>query len=149
MVESKVGELEARLGIPQRRNLLVRQITNNHTARTSTISDSLINPRPYITNVSPRLVNLQVASEGVDQIFITASDLQVEIPRTYNKSFFLAHGITKTMFMVDPPLTPDGAIIYTNPTTKTLNGYFHNLIYLSDNDPTRWLLVLRQEADRR
>ncbi|AUT00895.1 hypothetical protein CLI64_11070 [Nostoc sp. CENA543] len=148
-VEAKVGGIEEKLGLPQRRHLLVRRIVHNHTAKTSTITDTLISPRPYITNVPPRLVNLQVASEGVDNLFISASDLQAEIPRTYPKSFFTVHGGVKTMYMVDPPLTQDGAIAYANPITKTLDGYFSKLIYLSDNDPTRWILVLRMEADRR
>ncbi|MBD2457971.1 hypothetical protein H6G80_28390 [Nostoc sp. FACHB-87] len=148
-VEAKVGQIETKLGLPQRKNLLVRQIVNNHIAKTSVITDHLITPKPYITNVAPRLVNLQVASEGVDQVFIAASDTQVEIPRTYPKNFFLTVGSLKTIYMIDPPLTSGGAISYINPTTKTINGYFHNLIYLSDNDPTRWLLVLRQETDKR
>lgn len=148
-VEAKVGQIEERLGLPQRKNLLVRQITHNHVAKTSVITDHLITPKPYITNVAPRLVNLQVASEGVDQVFIAASDTQVEIPRTYLKSFFLTVGSLKTIYMIDPPLNPDGSILYTNPVTRTINGYFHNLIYLADNDPTRWILVLRQETDKR
>lgn len=148
-IEAKVGGIETRLGVPQRRNLLVRQIVDNHTAKTSTITDVLINPKPYITSVAPNLVNLQVAAEGVDQIFITASDLQVEIPRTYAKEFFVRQGFNKSMFMVDPPLTASGAIAYTNPTTKTINGTFCKLLYIRDNDPVKWLLVLRQEFDKR
>ncbi|WP_144427538.1 hypothetical protein [Nostoc piscinale] len=94
-------------------------------------------------------MNLQVGTEGSDQLFITASDTQVEIPRIFPKSFFVVPGTLKTVYVIDPPLNPNGTVAYTNPTTKTIGAYFHNLIYLADNDPTRWILVLRQEADRR
>lgn len=147
-IENKLARLEIKLGIPQRRHLLVRQTITNVTNRTTSVYDSLILPQPYITTASPKYSNLQVAVQGADSIFISINDIQVEIPRVYPKSLFTLDSFTKTTFVVDPPLDSDNQIIYSNPTKKELAGhYFYKLIFLSENEPTVWKLILTRERD--
>jgi len=150
IIEKKIAEIEAdKLGLPQRRHLLVRQTITNHAARTSETVDTLILPKPYIVNVSPRYVNLQVNIEGADSIFISVNDLQVEIPRTFPKSLFLPES-GKSTFILEPPVSDSNQIIYSDPSTKAIAGAsFYSLVFLSEDDPTRWKLILRKEIDRK
>jgi hypothetical protein len=149
-IENKLADLEVKLGNPQRRHLLVRQTINDSISRTTTINDTLILPQPYITNVSPKFTNLQVAIQGADSIFISINDLEVEIPRVYPKSLFLTDSNIKSTFVLDPPLGSSNQIIYSNPVKKELAGsYFYKLIFLSENEPTVWRLVLSRERDIR
>lgn len=146
-IESKVAGIESKLGLPQRRHLLVRQLITNHTTKTQETVDTLILPKPYITTVSPRYVNLQVNIEGADSIFISINDLQVEIPRTYPNTLFSLPG-SKTSFVIDPPVDSNNQIVYTNPSTKALGKVsFYTLSFLSENEPTIWKLILRKEKD--
>jgi hypothetical protein len=147
-IENKLAKLEVGLGNPQRRHLLVRQTITNITNRTTVVNDSLILPQPYITTASPRYTNLQVAIQGADSIFISLNDIQVEIPRVYPKSLFLSDSYTKSTFVIDPPIDSADQIIYSNPAKKELVGhYFYKLIFLSENEPTVWKLILSRERD--
>jgi hypothetical protein len=145
-VESKVAGIEVALGIPERRNLLVRHQILNQTTRVYDYTDTLILPQPYITSVPLRLVNLPI--EGANSITIQINDIQVEIPRTFSKSLFTPEENTTTArFILDPPIS-NNQVIYTNPTTKTISGAtFYRMIMLMDNDPTLWKLILRKEKD--
>jgi hypothetical protein len=147
-VENKLAKLETSLGNPQRRHLLVRQTITNNATRTTSINDSLILPQPYITTVSPKYTNLQIAIQGADSIFISINDIQVEIPRVYPKELFFSDSYTKSTFVLDPPLDSNNQIVYSNPLKKELAGhYFYKLIFLSENEPTVWKLILTREKD--
>lgn len=151
VVENKLAGIEAdKLGLPQRRHLLVRHKTHNTTTRTETIEDTLIIPKPYITSVSPRFANLQIAIEGANSIFLSINDVQVEIPRVYPKSLFTPSGNTKVRFgfVIDPPVNNSNQVIYSNALTKDIEGVdFYKLVFLSDSNPTVWNLILQKERD--
>lgn len=148
IIENKIAAVEGKLGLPQRRHLLVRKKITNHINKTEEIQDTLILPQPYIINVSPKFVNLQINVEGADSIGISINDLQVEIPRTYPKTLFLSETSTKSTFILEPPLNSSNQIIYSNPSTKVIAGAsFYNLLFLSEDDPTIWKLILSKEID--
>ncbi|BAY23719.1 hypothetical protein NIES2100_35110 [Calothrix sp. NIES-2100] len=146
-VEGKIAAVEERLGLPQRRYLLVRHSTLNTTTRLVEITDTLILPRPYAVNISPRFANLQVSIEGADSIYLSVNDLQVEIPRTFTKSLFLPSAPTRAIFILEPPVN-NNQVVYSNPTTKEINGVKpYKLLALMENDPTLWKIILRRESD--
>ncbi|MFS0515142.1 hypothetical protein ACEYW6_10515 [Nostoc sp. UIC 10607] len=148
VIESKVGAIEVKLGVPQRRHFLVRTYSLNPSLKTRIITDTLITPRPSINSVSPRYANLQVSIEGADSIYISLNDIEVTIPRIYPKTLFIPNGDDTTEFIIDPPVNNFNQIIYSNPTTKTLVGVSkYQLIYLSENDSTVWKLILRRDKD--
>ncbi|MBD2168058.1 hypothetical protein H6G04_27105 [Calothrix membranacea FACHB-236] len=148
-VEGKIAAVEVKLGLPQRRHLLVRHKTLNTTTRLEEITDTLILPQPYVVNISPRFANLQVAIEGADSIYLSVNDLQVEIPRTFPKSLFLPSAPTRATFTLEPPIS-NNQVVYSNPTTKVINGVkTYKLLALMESDPTLWKLVLRKESDNK
>ncbi|WP_427162625.1 hypothetical protein ACQFX9_14380 [Aliinostoc sp. HNIBRCY26] len=150
LVENKLAKVDEKLGLPQRRHLLVRHNIYNTTTKRLEPVDTLIIPKPYITSVSPRFANLQVAVEGADSIFLSINDIQVEIPRVYPKSLFTPGGNNKVRFVIDPPVSENNQVIYSNPTTKAIDGVdFYKLVFLSDSNPTVWNLILQRERDRK
>lgn len=150
LVENKIAKIEGALGLPQRRHLLIRHQTYNTTTKTINIVDNLVIPKPYITSVSPRFSNLQISVEGADSIFISINDMQVEIPRLYSKSLIAPSGNTKSRFVIDPPVDNNNQIIYSNPSTKDLGAVdYYRLIFLSENNPTAWNLILTKDKDRK
>nr|WP_322686612.1 hypothetical protein [Nostoc sp. DedQUE07]MDZ8133233.1 hypothetical protein [Nostoc sp. DedQUE07] len=72
-IENKLATVEEKLGVPQRRYLLVR---HRITGTGLSIEDTLINPKAYITSVSPRYINLQIGIPGADSIYINVNDLE-------------------------------------------------------------------------
>ncbi|MEA5625312.1 hypothetical protein [Nostoc sp. UHCC 0251] len=147
-IEEKISEVEIKLGLPQRRHLLVRTHSYNSTSKIRVTTDTLILPRPYINPVSPRYANLQVSIEGADSIYISLNDIEVEIPRTKLKTLFIPNGDDRTEFIIDPPVDSFNQIIYSDPTTKALAGTsMYKLIYLSEKEPTVWKLILRKDMD--
>lgn len=148
LVERKMANVEVKLGHPNRRNLLVRKYAYNTVSKVQEIEDILILPKPFINPVSSRYVNLQVAIEGADSIFISIDDLEVEIPRTHPKTLFKPNGDERVEFMLDPLLDESNQIIYSNISTKSLaKGYRYRLIFISEKDPTVWKLILRKNKD--
>lgn len=149
-VEGKVAQIEDKLGLPQRRNLLVRHEAYNHSTRLATITDTLISPKPYITSISPRFANLPVGIEGSsNSIYLAISDLQVEVPRTLPKNLFIPVVDTTIHFVLEPPVN-NNQVVYSNPTTKEIDGaVFYTMVMFMDDDPTRWKLILRKLRDSR
>jgi hypothetical protein len=146
-VESKVGAIEVRLGLPERKHLAVRQRVFNTSTKVYDVVDTLIIPQPYITSVPPRYSNLQVSIEGADSVYLSINDLMVEIPRTYPKSLFIPEGNTSARFILEPPVS-NNQIVYSNSNTKTIDGVrFYRNITLFDNDPVVWKLILTKEKD--
>lgn len=146
-VEEKVAFIEGNLGLPQRRNLLVRHQVLNTNTRQVVITDTLLSPKPYIATIPPRFVNLPVAIEGADSIYLSVNDLLVELPRTFPKSLFTPGGNTTVRFVLEPPIS-NNLVVYTNPTTKTIEGaVYYVLAVLLDDDPTLWKLILRKNKD--
>jgi len=147
-VESKIGAIEVKLGLPQRRNLIVRQRVLNTTTNTYNEVDTLILPQPFITSVPPRYANLQINIEGSSNaLYLSINDLIVEIPRTYPKSLFAPEVNTNVRFILDPPVT-DNQVVYTNPSTNFISGAkFYRNITLIDDDPVIWKLILVKEKD--
>lgn len=149
-IEDKISDIETKLGLPQRRHLLVRTYSYNTSSKRQITTDTLILPRPYITLVQPRYANLQVSIEGVDSVYISLNDVEVEIPRTHPKTLFIPNGDARAEFIIDPPVNNFNQIIYSNPSTKALAGSSnYKLIYLSEKEPTTWKLILRKETDSR
>ncbi|MEH1966752.1 hypothetical protein [Nostoc sp.] len=149
-IEDKLSGVEVKLGLPQRRHLLVRTYSYNTSSRLEITTDTLILPKPYITLVPPRYANLQVSIEGADSVYISLNDVEVEIPRTKSKTLFIPNGNPRTEFIIDPPVNNFNQIIYSNSSTKELAGASnYKLIYLSEKEPTVWKLILRKEADSR
>ncbi|MEA5603707.1 hypothetical protein [Nostoc sp. UHCC 0252] len=147
-IENKLGSVEERLGIPQRKNLLVRHTSTDPVTRAPFIEDTLILPKPYITSVAPRFVNMQIAIEGADSIYITVNDLQVEIPRVYPITLFQPEGRTRALFILNPSVTY-GTINYSNPTTKALtNIKLYRSVYVDDSNPTIYRLILTEHKDK-
>lgn len=149
-IESKMAGIEVKLGHPSRRNLLVRNKLYNQVTKLEEIEDTLILPRPFINPIPPRYVNLQVSIEGVNSVFISINDLEVEIPRTIPKTLFLPEGKGRVVFIIDPPLNEDNQIIYTDPSTKTLVGYStYKLLFISEKEPSVWKLILSKNIDNK
>lgn len=132
--------LEVDLGMPQRRNLVIR----HSDSKAKTIQDYLINPRPYITSVPIKLVGMMFGNITVSQ-----NDFLVEIPRTSPENLFVKkEGEARVTFIIDPPLTENGQINYSNPATKLISsGIKCRLLYLDGNDPIIWKLILTKEKD--
>ncbi|MBD2515193.1 hypothetical protein H6G93_09265 [Nostoc sp. FACHB-973] len=146
-IEDKIGKIETYLGVPQRRNLLVRQVETNRNNRVTTTIDTLLQPRPYITSVSPKLANLQVNIEGADSVFLSTDDIQVEVSRTIDKTLFIPTGNIRNSFILEPPVV-NNLVVYSNVSTKEIAGAkFYKLIALFDSDPVVWKLILRKEKD--
>lgn len=147
-VESIIGEVEVKLGLPQRRHLIVRQRVFNSTTRIYDEVDTLILPQPFITSIPPKYANLQINIEGSNNsIYLSINDLMVEIPRTLPKSLFLPDGNANTRFILDPPVT-NNQIVYTNPANNSIDGAkFYRNITLIDDDPVIWKLILVKEKD--
>ncbi|BAY64984.1 phage tail sheath protein fi-like protein [Calothrix brevissima NIES-22] len=80
-VEDKISSIEVKLGLPQRKHLLVRHQTLNQN-NVRLITDTLILPKPYITNISPRFANLQVAFEGVDGLGMRVINSLLDTPNS-------------------------------------------------------------------
>jgi hypothetical protein len=136
---SRVTEIETHLGMPQRRSLLVR----NHDSKAKVNQDFLISPPPYITSVPIKLVGLPFGNITVSQ-----NDFLVEIPRTASEDLFVKKtGTGRVTFVIDPPIQ-NGQIIYSNPTTKSIDsGIKCRLLYLYDDDPLIWKLILTKDKD--
>ncbi len=148
-IENKLAQVETSLGVPQRRYLLVRHTVTDPITRTPNIEDTLINPKAYITSVSPRLVNLQIAIPGADSIYVSINDLQVEIPKVYPITLFKPEGKTRAMFILDPTVTY-GTIVYSNPATKSFNNpKIYNLVYVDDTQSTVYKLILTGQKDKK
>ncbi|MDZ8259455.1 hypothetical protein [Nostoc sp. ChiQUE01b] len=149
-IEDKISGIEVKLGLPQRRHLLVRKYSYNTPLKVQVTIDTLILPRPYINPVPPRYANLQVSIEGSDSIYLSLDDVEVEIPRTKPKTLFIPDGDDRVEFIIDPPVNNFNQIIYSNPAIKALAGTSnYKLIYLSEKEPTTWKLILRKETDNR
>ncbi|MEH1803226.1 MAG: hypothetical protein V7L13_29500 [Nostoc sp.] len=148
-IENKLATVEEKLGVPQRRYLLVRNTITDPTTRAPIIEDTLINPKAYITSVSPRFVNLQIAIPGADSIYVTVSDLEAEIPKVYPITLFKPEGKTRAMFILDPPVTY-GTIVYSNPSTKSFNNpKLYSLVYVDDTQSTVYKLILTGQKDKK
>ncbi|MCW5317930.1 hypothetical protein GTQ43_30425 [Nostoc sp. KVJ3] len=148
-IENKLATVEEKLGVPQRRHLVVRHTITDPITRAPSIEDTLINPKAYITSVSPRFVNLQIAIPGADSIYISINDLQVEIPKVYPITLFKPEGKTRAMFILDPPVTY-GTIVYSNPTTKSFdNPNIYSLVYVDDTQSTVYKLILTGQRDKK
>ncbi|MFN6460554.1 MAG: hypothetical protein RMZ41_001735 [Nostoc sp. DedVER02] len=148
-IENKLAQVEADLGVPQRRYLLVRHIVTDPITRAPSIEDTLINPKAYITSVSPRFVNMQIAIPGADSIYVTVNDLEVEIPKVYPITLFKPEGNTRAMFILDPPVTY-GTVVYSNPTTKSFNKpNIYSLGYVDDTQSTIYKLILNGQRDNK
>lgn len=147
-VESKLASLEVKLGLPQRKNLLIRKRKLNNVTKLLEITDILLNPKPHVTSVSPKYQNLQISIEGADSIFITASDYQVEIPRTVNKSLFEPVQGETVRCLLEPPLNELGQIIYTDELNKEIEAAkWCNIVFIDDNHPTVWKLIITKNFD--
>ncbi len=144
-----MASIETKLGLPQRRDLVLRTQTYDPDQKKVITTDTVINPKPYITTVQPRYSNLQVSIEGMDSIFISANDLQVEIPRTYPKEIFNPADKSTVRFYVDVSLDPSNQIIYQDPATKKIDDYSYKLVFVIDEDPVVWKLILTRERDKR
>ncbi|MEH1858034.1 MAG: hypothetical protein V7L21_08535 [Nostoc sp.] len=148
-IENKLAQVETSLGVPQRRYLLVRHTVTDLITHAPNIEDTLINPKAYITSVSPKFVNLQIAIPGADSIYVSVNDLQVEIPKVYPITLFKPEGKTRAMFILDPPVTY-GTIVYSNPTTKFFNNpKLYSLVYVDDTQSTVYKLILTGQRDKK
>lgn len=146
-LEVKLSTIESdKLGVPQRKRLLARKSIYNPTTKVTTIEDTLISPKVFLTSVSPKYINLQVAIEGSNTINISINDIQVEIPRTYPKEFFT----NRIKFVIEPPLKEDGTVDYSNLSTKQLlNADWYNLRVIDDRSSIVWTLILSKELDKK
>jgi hypothetical protein len=146
-IENKLALVETSLGVPQRRHLLVR---HRITGTGLVIEDTLINPKAYVTSVSPRYINLQIAIPGADSIYVAVNDLEVEIPKVYPSSLFTKSSPGDSLsFILDPPVTY-GTIVYPNPTTKEfINPKTYELKYIDDTQSTIYKLILTKKIDKK
>ncbi|MFN6486290.1 MULTISPECIES: hypothetical protein [unclassified Nostoc] len=148
-IENKLSLVEDKLGVPQRRYLLVRHTITDPITRAPNIEDTLINPKAYITSVSPRFVNMQIAIPGADSIYVTVNDLEVEIPKVYPITLFKPEVKTRAIFILDPPVTY-GTVVYSNPTTKSFNKpNIYSLVYANDTYSTVYKLILTEQRDKK
>ncbi|NEU81493.1 hypothetical protein [Nostoc sp. UIC 10630] len=148
-IENKLAQVETSLGVPQRRYLLVRHTVTDPITRAPSTEDTLINPKAYITSVSPRYVNLQISIPGADSIYVTVNDLEVEIPKVYPITLFKPEGKNRAIFILDPPVTY-GTVVYSNPATKSFNNpKLYSLVYVDDTHSTVYKLILTGQRDKK
>ncbi|MBD2060505.1 hypothetical protein H6F88_31685 [Oculatella sp. FACHB-28] len=149
-IEEKIGEIEVRLGVPQRRFLLVR--TSIGQSNIPEYEDEFIFPPPYITS-APRKYTGNVVGNGNSAIVISHSDFYVELPRTRPYSFLnpaSSGSKSRNIFIIDPPASMipediDSSLDYFNQTT---NGFNCRLLFVDDSDPVVYKLILRNEKDK-
>jgi hypothetical protein len=144
-ISATIAKVEIKLGVPQRRHLFLRKTVYDDVSKEVSTEDILLTPKPYITSVNPRYVDLDLSVNGLNSIFkIAANDLEVIIPRTYPPSLF--EGTIKAI--VDPPVDEEGNVIYSNPLTKTFTNVNWWIVkYFSDKDKTNWKIIIGKEAD--
>lgn len=140
----RVTSIETRLNMPQRnRELLIRHSSLNQ-AKIQVFEDYLIDPTPYITSVSPKLIGMPFGN-----ITVSENDFLVEIPRTKLENLFFQKETSKRVtFIIDPPLTEDRQVIYSNTVAKSIaSGIKCTLLHLFDEDPLIWKLILTKNKD--
>lgn len=136
-VESKLAMVESdKLGVPQRKNLLIRKSTFDKSTKVTNTQDILVSPKPYITTVKPRYINLSVAIEGVNTITISLQDIQAEIPRVYPIETF-----DRAKAVINP------LIINGIPQLNNVNWY--SIVFVDDRDPVVWTLILTKDKDKK
>lgn len=151
-IEEKIGSIEVKLGLPQRRYLLVR--TSQFDGNVRTYNDELILPQPYITT-APRKYTGNVIGSGDSAIVVSQSDYYVELPRTRPYSFLnpaSTRANNRPTFIIDPPasMIPEDAPYsqdYFNQTTQTASGINCKLLFVDDTDPILYKLILRKDKD--
>lgn len=146
-IEEKVAKLEKRLGLPQRRDLMIRKALYNNQTNDIEITDILIEPTPHITFIKPQYLNLQISVEGADSIFISKNDLQVEIPRTVPKETFLTTEEETLKIRPDPPLNELREIDYIDEFKNIEGSNWYRMIFLDESDPVVWTLILTKDYD--
>ena len=145
-LQARLTDIPVRLGVPQYRDLLIRHATlgpdllKSHT-------DTLLQPKPKITNVPTRLVGLDIGGGGAFQggggITIAQDDFQVTgIPRSYSQSF-----LEKDVqyYVIDPAIVA-GAVQYDSKGNPAA-GIFCKLLTLRDKDLLTWSAILRRVKD--
>jgi hypothetical protein len=132
ILESRLANIQAdKLGIPQRKRVLARKTIYNPTTKLTTTEDVLISPKLYVTSVKPRYINLPI-SDGNKTVYISVNDLMIEIPRTYDKSFF----DSRIRFAIDPP----------DDLTK---ADWYILRFIDDSSSIIWNLIISKEIDKK
>lgn len=145
-VEDVAACIESRLGLPQRRYLLLRHQYLNDARTATVIEDHLVCPSPFITSAPPRLQGLLIGNEET-AVSITSTDLYVELSRVTPYSAFVRTDKKRAVAIVDPPVAY-GQVQYSNRTTKEIEGGIRcRIIHVEDDDDTLWKLILRKERD--
>ena len=147
-MEDLGATIETRLGLPQRRHLLLRHQVLNEARTATIIQDYLVHPRPYITTAPARLLGLLVGNEET-AISVTSTDLYAELSRETPYATFVSPTNTqkRATAFVDPPVR-GGAVVYSNRLTKEVAGGIRcRILHVDDSDPTLWKLILRREKD--
>lgn len=142
-IDDRIADMESMLGLPQRRNLLLRHSTLANNARVYT--DTIIEPQPYITNVSPRLVGLQIG-----KVEVSITDFQCEISRSIPLDLLIRTDNQRVIAIIDPPVDIAGRVIYSHAATKTIDGGIPcRVLNVRDDDSTVWRCILQKEIDQK
>ncbi|MBD2256657.1 hypothetical protein [Pseudanabaena sp. FACHB-2040] len=149
-IEDIGAKIETRLGVPQRRYLLVRHHGVDEQKR-PTLTDYLILPKPLINTASPRLIGLLIGNEE-QGVSVSSTDLTAEFSRVTPYEWLVRPDSKRVTAVVDPSVQTfsDGsvAVEYTNPVTKQLAGGTPcRIIQVGTSDPTLWKLILRRDKD--
>lgn len=143
-IEDKSSQLETRLGLPQRRNLLLR--VASVVGQNRTFEDTLFVPRPYITVVPPSLVGVALGGRvTASNVQISESDLKVELSRRYPLDLFVRKDEKRITFILEPKVDAANKVVYS--TNQKVEGIPCRFVGVFEDDPLIWTLVLRKEFD--
>lgn len=132
----KAASMDARLGHPNRRNLLIRHLSLNASYQSVT-EDTLITPSPLITTPSPQLIGLVI---GNDQqgVTVSANDYLAEVSRSIPYSMFVREDGRRVKAFIDPVMI-NGLMTSGNEVS---------IIHIDDRDCCFWKLILRKIKDK-
>lgn len=138
-LNARLTSIPIRFGVPQYRPVLVRHLSLDAGLNTVE-ADTLLEPLPYVENVSPRLVS----SEFGMNLKLREDDYKVSnIPRTYSADFFTQN---VEFFAIDVTQDDSDNVIYdecNNPKDATLC----KLAHLDSKELLTWTLILRKIRD--
>lgn len=133
-LRDRLTAIPIRLGLPQYRDVLVYSSTIPEGSSFAVKSETLIDPKPYITPVPPRLIG-QPYSGG--SIILTQDDWIIsKVSRNYDKSLFTQD---VDHLIIDP--------VFEGVTLT--QGLKCKIIHLDESKALEWVLILRQYGDIR
>jgi hypothetical protein len=138
-LEDRAAVLEERMGLPLRRPVvLVHYVPGQAPPYAPTLEYHPMEPRPLVTAVPPRLVNLELGN-GDQAVQVSALDLHLVCSRTTPLERFVRADQTRVTVLVDA--------IAPTPPAEDWAGDAHRVIHVDDSDCTCWKVILRREKD--